>query len=257
MKKLFTCVMVMLLSAMMLLSGCKSVVDKQNTTEAPAEQTALETKAPDSGYDETSPKSAEWFDSAVFVGDSVTLKLSYYCASHPEALGAAEFFCAGSLGYTNALWAVDDPEAVHPYYQGATHKVEDCCELTGKKNVFIMLGMNDIGLYGTKGAMDSCKQLVSDILAKTPDARIYIQSVTPMIKSAEMESFNNTLVKEFDGMLKDYCTANNYKYLDVFSAVADKDGNLPDEYCSDPDSMGLHFTDAACEMWANYLKNNA
>ena len=117
--------------------------------------------------------------------------------------------------------------------------------------------MNDIGLYGTKGAMDSCKQLVSDILAKTPDARIYIQSVTPMIKSAEMESFNNTLVKEFDGMLKDYCTANNYKYLDVFSAVADKDGNLPDEYCSDPDSMGLHFTDAACEMWANYLKNNA
>ena len=93
MKKLFTCVMVMLLSAMMLLSGCKSVVDKQNATEAPAEQTALETEAPDSGYDETSPKTAEWFDSAVFVGDSVTLKLSYYCASHPEALGAAEFFC--------------------------------------------------------------------------------------------------------------------------------------------------------------------
>ena len=26
---------------------------------------------------------------------------------------------------------------------------------------------------------------------------------------------------------------------------------------SDPDSMGLHFTDAACEMWANYLKENA
>ena len=257
MKKSLICVIVMLLCVSLFLGGCKSVVDKQKETEAPAEQVVAETEAPNYGYDETSPKSAEWFDNAVFVGDSVTLKLSYYCASHPEALGAAEFFCAGSLGYTNALWDIDDPEAVHPYYQGATHKVEECCELTGKKNVFIMLGMNDIGLYGTQGAMDSCKELVADILEKTPDAHIYIQSVTPMIKSAEMESFNNTLVKEFDGMLKDYCTQNPYKYLDVFSAVSDQDGNLPDQYCSDPDSMGLHFTDAACEMWANYLKENA
>lgn len=254
MKKNFICVTALLCCAAMLLSGCKAIVDKQRATEAPA---AAEPATEASGYDETSPKSAEWFDDAVFVGDSVTLKLSYYCESHPEALGDASFFCAGSLGYTNALWDIDDPEAVHPYYQGETKLAEDCVSVTGKKNVFIMLGMNDIGLYGTQGAMDSCKTLISHIAEKSPDARIYIQSVTPMIKSAEMETFNNTLVKEFDGMLKTYCEQNKYKYLDVFSAVADKDGNLPDEYCSDPDSMGLHFTDAACEMWANYLKNNA
>ena len=255
MKKAFLSVALLLLCIVMLFSGCKALVDKQNAaTEAPTAAAATEA---DYGYDLTSPKSAEWFDDAVFVGDSVTLKLSYYCASHPEALGAAEFYCAGSLGYTNALWALDDPEAVHPYYQGETHLTADCAKLTGKNNVFIMLGMNDIGLYGTQGAMDSCKSLIEQILKTTPDVHIYIQSVTPMIKSAEMETFNNTLVKEFDGMLKDYCEQNHYKYLDVFSAVADKDGNLPDEYCSDPDSMGLHFTDKACEMWANYLKENA
>ena len=255
MKKAFLSVALLLLCIVMLFSGCKALVDKQNAaTEAPTAAAATEA---DYGYDLTSPKSAEWFDDAVFVGDSVTLKLSYYCASHPEALGAAEFYCAGSLGYTNALWALDDPEAVHPYYQGETHLTADCAKPTGKNNVFIMLGMNDIGLYGTQGAMDSCKSLIEQILKTTPDVHIYIQSVTPMIKSAEMETFNNTLVKEFDGMLKDYCEQNHYKYLDVFSAVADKDGNLPDEYCSDPDSMGLHFTDKACEMWANYLKENA
>ena len=255
MKKAFLSVALLLLCIVMLFSGCKALVDKQNAaTEAPTAAAATEA---DYGYDLTSPKSAEWFDDAVFVGDSVTLKLSYYCASRPEALGAAEFYCAGSLGYTNALWALDDPEAVHPYYQGETHLTADCAKLTGKNNVFIMLGMNDIGLYGTQGAMDSCKSLIEQILKTTPDVHIYIQSVTPMIKSAEMETFNNTLVKEFDGMLKDYCEQNHYKYLDVFSAVADKDGNLPDEYCSDPDSMGLHFTDKACEMWANYLKENA
>ena len=246
--------MVLLLSVTLMLGGCKSLVNKQNATEAPTAAPATEANY---GYDTTSPKDADWFENAVFVGDSVTLKLSYYCAAHPEALGGAEFFCAGSLGYTNALWDLDDPEAVHPYYQGETHLTEDCAEVTGKDNVFIMLGMNDIGLYGTQGAMDSCKKLIANILKRTPDAHIYIQSVTPMIKSAQIDSFNNKLVKEFDGMLKDYCEKSHYKYLDVFSALADKDGNLPDDLCSDPDSMGLHFNDTSCQMWVDYLKKNA
>ncbi len=252
MKKLFAIVFSLLLCVLMLLSGCKPT-EKTTPTEAQIE-TAAETE---SGYDTTSPKSAEWFDNAVFVGDSVTLKLDYYCEEHPEALGKASFYCAGSLGYTNALWAIDAPDAVHPFYEGATHLVEDCVEITGKKNVFIMLGMNDIGLYGTDGAMNSCKQIVSKILAKSPDAHIYLQSVTPMIESAQMESFNNTLVKEFNGKLKAFCDEKGYRYLDVYSALADEKGNLPKELCSDPDNMGLHFNDTSCQMWVDYLKKNA
>lgn len=254
MKRFRYSVLIMLLCLVVALGGCKSVIDRQNATE-PSAETEAATEA--SGYDETSPKSAEWFDGAVFVGDSVTLKLSYYCASHPEALGAAEFFCAGSLGYTNALWDIDDPTAVHPYYKGEVHLAEECAEVTGRKNVFIMLGMNDIGLYGTDGAMRSCETFVANLLEKSPDAHIYIQSVTPMIESAQMDSFNNKLVKEFNGLLKSYCEENKYKYIDLYSAIADKDGALPPEYCSDPDSMGLHFSDNACQLWADYLKDNA
>lgn len=252
MKRLLACVMVLLLCTAVLLSGCKSTI-KQVATDVPTEAA---TEA-DTGYDETSPKSAEWFDDAVFVGDSVTLKLDYYCEEHPEALSKAAFYCAGSLGYTNALWAIDDPEAVHPYYEGEVHLVEDCAAVTGKHNVFIMLGMNDIGLYGTQGAMDSCKKVVAAILEKSPDAKIYLQTVTPMIEKAQMETFNNTLVKEFDNMLKEYCEQNGYKFLDVYSALADDKGNLPDDLCSDPDNMGLHFNDTSCKMWIDYLKNNA
>ena len=256
MKRSGYCALAILLILSMLLTGCKAIIDKQNAaTEAPT-QVVEETTAA-SGYDTTSPKSAEWFDNAVFVGDSVSLKLSYYCADHPEALGKAEFFCAGSLGYTNALWEIDDPNAVHPYYKGEVQLAEDCCELTGKQNVFIMLGMNDIGLYGTADTMESCKTLVQHILQKSPDAKIYIQSVTPMIEDKQMDHFNNALVQEFNGMLKTYCEQNNYKYLDVFSALADDQGNLPLDYCSDAENMGLHFNDTSCSIWVDYLKKNA
>ena len=254
MMKKFVSIIIALLCLCMILGGCKADTDKNENTET---ETEIEAASEAYGYDTVSPKSADWFDNAVFVGDSVTLKLSYYCAAKPEALGSAEFFCAGSLGYTNALWDIDDPIAVHPYYQGEIHLTEECAEVTGKRNVFIMLGMNDIGLYGTQGAIESCKQLVSKILQHSPDAKLYIQSVTPMIESAQIDSFNNTLVKEFDGLLKAFCEENHYKYLDVYSALADEKGNLPLELCSDPDDMGLHFNDTSCQIWVDYLKNNA
>ena len=253
MKKILVSVMILLFCAVIALSGCGS--SNNSTPTQPATVIAAETES--GGYDMTSPKSAEWFDNAVFVGDSVTLKLDYYCEDHPDALGKASFYCAGSLGYTNALWDINDSEAVHPYYEGANHLVEDCVAVTGKNNVFIMLGMNDIGLYGTEGAMKSCKTVVENLLNKSPGAHIYLQSVTPMVESAQLESFNNTLIKEFNGMLKTYCEENGYHYLDVYSAFADEKGNLPKNLCSDPDGMGLHFTDSACKMWADYLKNNA
>ena len=221
--------------------------------------TAAETSAVQalSYSDVHAPVDAKWFDDAVLVGDSVTLKLSYYCEAHPEALGQAQFFCAGSLGYTNALWDLDRADAVHPYFKGATHLTEECAEQTGASKAFIMLGMNDIGLYCTDGAMNSCKQVVAKILEKAPDARIYLQSVTPMIESAQLETFNNTLVKEFNGKLKAYCDEKGYHYLDVYTALADDKGNLPKELCSDPDNMGLHFNDTSCKMWVDYLKKNA
>ena len=252
-KRYLYSIIVLILCTALLLAGCGDNKADSATENATQDVTEADTY----GYDTTSPKSAEWFDNAVFVGDSVTLKLSYYCESNPDALGEAAFFCGGNLGYTNALWDIDDPSAVHPYYQGEIHLAEDCAKATGKDNVFIMLGMNDIGLYGVDGAMESCKTVISHLAEKSPNAHIYNQSVTPMIEKAQVDSFNNTLVKEFDGKLKEFCETNHYKYLDVFSALADENGNLPEEYCSDPDDMGLHFTDSACKIWADYLKENA
>ena len=202
------------------------------------------------------PVDAKWFDDAVLVGDSVTLKLSYYCESHPEALGQAQFFCAGSLGYTNALWDIDREDAVHPYYKGATHLSEECAEQTGAKKVFVMLGMNDVGLYGADGALQSAKTLIANILKRTPDVLLYVQSTTPILQGHESGTFSNETIRTFNKSLEDYCKSTGYKYLDIHSQLVDEQGYLKPEYCSDPDSQGIHFTDEACQIWVDYLKNN-
>lgn len=215
---------------------------------------AAETQASTEEYEHPVP--ASWFDDAVFVGDSITLKLQYYCENNPSALGKAEFFCAGSLGYNNALWDIDDSNAVHPYYRGEVQLTENCAELTGANKVFIMLGMNDIGLYGVDGAEDGCKQLVDRIKSHTPDVKIYLESVTPILSAFEYDGWNNTLIDKFNTWLKQYCDENGYKYMDINSIVRDENGALRSEYCSDPEAMGVHFSDAACAMWIDYLKNH-
>ncbi len=197
---------------------------------------------------------ASWFDDAVFVGDSVTLKLSYY--ADYGSLGNADFLCAGSLGYNNAQWGYDHPDNVHPIYNGIKYTVEDGVAMLQPKKIFIMLGMNDIGLYGVDGAVEGMKSLTAKIQQRCPGAVIYVQSVTPMLSYKQLSDLNNTTIAAFDQAIQPICQERGYIYLDVASAVNDGYGNLMEAYCSDATAMGLHFSDAGCEAWVNYLKSH-
>lgn len=225
--------------------------------EESAEDTSAESseESAEESVDVTEPVDASWFDDAVFIGDSVTLKLSYYCEDHDD-LGNAQFLCAGSLGYNNAQWDYDHPDNVHPIYNGTKYLVDEGAAATGAKKIFIMLGMNDIGLYGVDGAIDGMKVITERIEKACPDAVIYIQSVTPMLVGSQLTDLNNTTIAEFNQKVQPICQEKGYKYLDVASAMDDGSGNLVYEYCGDPDAMGLHFSDEGCKVWADYLKAN-
>lgn len=195
-----------------------------------------------------------YFDDAAFVGDSVSLKLSYYQAA-TGALGGAQFFASGSLSAGNALWKVSS-ESVHPSYQGTKMLVEDCIAKSGAKKIYLMLGMNDIGLYGLEGSIENYKTLVERIKAKSPDVKIFIQSMTPMTTTSNIagKSLNNTKIKQYNQMLLDTCKEMGWYFIDVGSVMYDANGEaLLRSYCSDPDGMGIHFTNEGCEQWVQYL----
>ena len=68
---------------------------------------------------------ASFFDDAVFIGDSISLRLTTYCQAHPDALGKAQFLTAGSLGSGNALWDENSKDAVFPLYNGKQVTLQD------------------------------------------------------------------------------------------------------------------------------------
>lgn len=244
----------------------KSDVTINNNTTTSVTQNINDTSHPENDVNTTdvntnevmtnTPVDPSYFDDTAFVGDSVSLKLSYYAMSTGK-LSAAQFFTAGSLGANNALWEISD-ESVHPSYRGEKMLIEDCIMNSGAKKVYLMLGMNDLGLYGADTTIESYKDLVTRILEKNPDVKIVIQSMTPMTDTSNIygESLNNTVIGEYNSRLETLCDEEGWTFVDVASVMYDDYGNLNREYCSDPDDMGVHFTEAGCDVWIEYLYNH-
>ena len=191
-----------------------------------------------------------YFDDVVFVGDSVSLRLTYYNMAK-DCFGDAVFLTSGSLGVTNAQWGLYEPKAVHPSYQGQKVTVADGIAKCGKKKVYLMLGINDIAYYTRPELLEQFKLLTDSILAKSPDVTFYIQSVTPM--TGNKNGTTNDEINEYNALVSQYCCLKGWYFIDIASVLRDENGLLPREYCSDPDGMGIHFTDAACDVWTEYL----
>ncbi len=210
------------------------------------------------GLTETEAVDDTYFDDVVFIGDSISLKLYYYVLgkrqSDSDFLGDAEFLTASSLSAANALWEVSD-ESVHPSYQGEKRTLEESVALTGKKKVYLLLGINDISNYDADTCIENYQLLIDLIKEKSPGCEIYIQSVTPKIRKAQ-EGVTNQEIFEYNLRLFRMCLEEGYHYVDVAHVLRDARGYLPDDYCSDPDTMGMHFTDEACEVWIDYLRSH-
>ena len=201
-----------------------------------------------------------FFNDTVFVGDSVSLKLNLYVSAQRKNdsnfMGTAQFLTPGSYGSGNELKELGSENSVHPSYNGTEMYLADAIEAMGVKKVFIMLGMNDIAVYGNDGAVKNMETILAQIKEKNPETTIYVQSMTPIVGTAQTGSLTNENLGIYNAGLKTMCEQNGYTYLDVASVMKDDEGNLKREYCSDPDNMGVHFTDEGCKVWIDYLRTH-
>lgn len=191
---------------------------------------------------------ASFFDDAVFIGDSISLKLSQYAASSHE-LGKAKFLVIGSYGVSNAI---NDHPDTKLSYQGTTYTdFEKALAATGAKKVFIMLGMNDIGLYGIDKTIENWGTMLEMIHTTCPDMTVYIQSMTPVWTGGEKGKLNNENVNKYNERLKTFAQNNGYKFIDIAPYMKDSTGGLATKFCSD---SYVHLTNEGAQTWIKVLK---
>lgn len=190
---------------------------------------------------------SSFFDDAVFVGDSISLKLSYDTSGR---LGNAQFLVQGSYGVGNAIFDV-----LPTTYRGNTYtNLEDAIAATGAKKLFIMMGMNDIGLYGIDGTIENWKTLLGLIRGVCPDMQIFIQSMTPVWTGGEKGGLTNPNINEYNNKLRTFAAENGCGFIDVAPFMRDATGGLATSYCSD---NYVHLSEAGVDMWIKVLKAHA
>lgn len=192
-----------------------------------------------------------FFKGAVFVGDSVMVGFRNYLKTKgPSFLGGPDFLVSGSYSAANAVAPVS-VSSIHPIYQGQQHQIQDSIALMGATKVFVCFGINDIALYGVDGTIKNFSTLFDRIKAKNLNVKLYILSAPPMAEASQQKNLNNANLQKLNAALQSYAEASDAGFIDIYSAVADADGNLKAAYCSDG---YVHQTPAAYDQWVTALR---
>lgn len=190
---------------------------------------------------------SSFFDDAVFVGDSISVKMSYAAGGK---LGNAQFLVQTSYGLHNAV-----NDLMYTSYRGQKYKnLEDAIAATGAKKVFIMLGVNDIGRFGLEENMENWRILIELIREACPDIQIYIQSMMPIWTRAQTSKLSNSKVYAYNFALRFFAEQYGCGYIDVFPYMQDSSGGLAAEYCSD---KYVHVTEKGVAVWLSVLRAHA
>lgn len=244
---------------------------EEQTTEATSEEvteTQEETteKAEEASASEESPVTYEYtqvddsyFNDAVFIGDSISYGFELYVtekrANGETVLGEAKFLTSGSLSYGNSLWDVSD-ESVHPTYNGVKMKLEDAIAQIKPGKIYILLGTNDVALYGVEQTIANADTEISRMLEASPGAEIFIMSTTPKYSPAESDvdgALNNADIDALNVAMRQFAVEKGYNFMNIAPLFKDETGGLAADYCSDTEGMGIHFTSAAYDIWLNFL----
>lgn len=188
----------------------------------------------------------DYFDDALFIGDSRTVGLHDYAK-----LNNTTFYASTGLTVYKMFTA---KIATLP---GSKKKVtiEEALEQQKFNKIYIMIGINEMGTGTAETFKQKYSERIERIKELQPDAIIYIQSIMLVTteRSNKGDYINNEGIIERNNAIAELADGERIFYLDVNEAVTDETGGLVSEYTFD----GVHLKAAYVDIWKNYLLEHA
>ena len=124
--------------------------------------------------------------------------------------------------------------------------------------IFLLIGTNDLDHdKSNEEIIEKIESIVKDLNKNLPNAKIYLESIYPInntndkkINKSLIGKRDNKRVVEINDKLEKYCNNKNCTYIDIYSLLKDKDGNLKLEYTKE----GLHISNEGYEVITKELK---
>ena len=191
----------------------------------------------------------EYFDDALFIGDSRTVGLAAY--GHME--GHANFFAKNSMN----VYRVFDKKMTLQRNDGTKQDMTLAEALSERQygKVYVCLGVNELGIGTTMQFYDKYRELLIGIRELQPEAIIYIEGIMHVTRALAQKDnvLNNTLIVERNTAIASLANGRDVFYIDMNMDVCDENGNLRAEYSGD----GIHTYASTYALWKNFLLKHA
>lgn len=178
-----------------------------------------------------------YFDDALFIGDSRTVGLRDYT----DLSEHADFYCETSLTIQKML------EENFP----GLGTIEEALAKKEYGKIYIMLGINELGVGTTEDFMEKYTEGVAFLREKEPEAKIFIQGIMRVTgkKNSSDAIFNNSNINARNNAIATLADNEHIFYIDVNEVVCDEEGNLNSEYTFDQ----LHLLGVYDDLWKQFL----
>lgn len=219
------------------------VVEEQTVDSVAAqEQTVAAGEAADVRYD-FQTVTEDYFDDAVFIGDSRTVGLFEYGGIEERA----DFFAKISM----TIYDVFTEPVARDEETGRKITVEEALSKKQYGKVYLMLGINELGTGNTEYFMKEYEKVVTRLRELQPNAVIFVQGIMRVTgtKNEADPIFNNTNINERNAEIAKLADNKDIFYIDVNEVVCDAEGNLNAEYTIDE----IHLKAKYYEIWKQFL----
>ena len=194
----------------------------------------------------TAPVEKSWFSQVSFVGDSLTQGLQIYDTGLPGAQ-----FCAYKGVGPNAFVNGTSCKRV----DGVAEIPLDALTAQQPKAVYVLLGSNVLGRDTDYTSFLTYYRLMLDMISQAlPDAKIYVQSITPVRPEVSAQEnhagLNRDRLCRINNELAAIALEKDCYFLNLWEVLADENGDLIESYAQ---SDGYHIKPEGYAAWVDYL----
>ncbi len=219
----------------------------EQVTDTPKVPVELPTYDLSSAVPESDAVGDDYFDDAVFIGNSLIVGLQRTVPLN------ARYFASIGLNVSQVF-----TKELVPMKSGKIFTISDALATVEFSKVYLMFGINELGWGSITSFISYYGQIIDRIREINPEAIVYVQSILPIneekwAKSRDYQScINNYAVATFNQKIIDMCVQKNAAFVNVGEVLRDETGNL----FADATSDGIHIGGSYATMWVDYLKTH-
>lgn len=183
----------------------------------------------------------DYFEDAVFIGDSRTLGIADYAKID------ADFYCESGM----MIFKLLSDKGIKNPKTGEKVKLSDVFQQKEYGKIYIMLGLNELGYGNTERFYEKYKEVLEQIREWQPQAVIFVMANLHVSQEKNNYSteFNNINVNDKNVAVANLADGINIFYLDCNPLFVDEGGFLKADLTFD----GVHLYANSYSVWKDFL----